>query len=219
MLELPREPGIHYLEITEPESRATLLLPNLEDDSPVGLVIALHYAGPVAPFFGASLLTGLVEPGLRELGAIIVAPDCQASTWDNERSEVQVLELLRLLTGYYPIDPDSILITGYSIGGIGTWYIGGRNQGEFAAAVPMAARPPAAVTQTDWALPLHVIHGRRDELFPIQDTRDIVRKLAGQGADVLLEEVEGTGHFETGRYVHPLRKAVPWIRRCWSLQN
>ncbi len=217
MLNLPSEPGIHYLEFTEPESRATLQLPNHENDSPMGLVIALHYAGPASPFSGASLLTGLVEPGLRGLGAIIAAPDCRADSWDNETSEAQVLELLKLLAGFYSIDPKSVLITGYSIGGIGTWYIAGRNQLKFGAAIPMAARPPALAMQTNWTLPLHVIHGRQDELFPIQDTRDVVRELAGQGAVVSLNEVEEASHFDTGRFYRPLRKAVPWIRRCWSL--
>ena len=220
MLDLPRHPGIHYLEFAKPESRATLLIPpNFRDDLTFGLVIALHYAGPATPFFGASILTGLIEPGLRELGAIIAAPDCQAGTWDNERSEDQVLELIELLTGYYPIDPKSILLTGYSIGGIGTWYIGSSNQTVFAAAIPMAARPPRSAAQTNWTLPLHVIHGRRDELFPIQDTRDIVQELVLQGAEISLEEVEEASHFETGRYYRPLKKSVPWIRKCWSRDN
>jgi predicted peptidase len=218
MFELPREPGIHHLEISDPPSRVTLSLPaDIYKETTFPLAIALHYAGPVVPFYGSSLLKDLVEPGLRELGAIIAAPDCQAGAWDNERGEAHILELLDMLCGSYPIDRRSVLLTGYSIGGIGTWYIAGRNQGKFSAALPMAANPPPAVTELNWTMPIYVIHGLQDELFPIQASRDVVEELKGQGVDITMVEVDPASHFETGRFYRPLRGAVPWIRNCWFI--
>jgi predicted peptidase len=66
-------------------------------------------------------LTSLVEPALRELRAIIVAPDCNGSDWTQSNSEQDVLELLDHVEAAYNIDPNKTLITGYSMGDIGTW--------------------------------------------------------------------------------------------------
>ena len=220
MNDLPGEPGIHYLELAKPSSRLTLALPqNFEQDRPFSLVIALHYAGPVTPFYGSSLLNGLIEPGLRELGAVIAAPDCPEMTWDNERSEALILDLLSFLGAAYPINMKSILLTGYSIGGIGSWYIAGRSQDKITAAIPLAAKPPKGTLDINWTIPLRVIHGSVDELFPIGETRQVVDMLQGQGAAVSFHEVPGASHFETGKFYRPLIDSVPWIRRCWSPQE
>ena len=220
MFQFPKEPGIYHLETSDPTSRLTLSLPpDIYDETASALVIALHYAGPITPFFGSSLLKNLVEPGLRELGAIIAAPDCQAGAWDNEISEAHILGLLDMLCDSYPIDKRSVLLTGYSIGGIGTWYIAGRNQGKFSAALPMAANPPPGVIDINWTLPIYVIHGLQDELFPIQASRDVVTELSEQGVDITILEVDPASHFETGRFYPPLRSAVPWIRNCWSIME
>lgn len=64
-------------EVLEPGRLYTLAIPaSYTGDESVPLVLALHYGGHGAPYFGRGVLTGLVEPALRELEAIIVAPDC-----------------------------------------------------------------------------------------------------------------------------------------------
>ena len=106
------------------------------------LILALHYGGHGAPYYGKDILTGLVEPALREVEAIIVAPDCTGDDWTDAQSEEDVIALLDHVQGAYNIDPQRILVTGYSMGGIGTWHLAARHQDRFTAALVMAGVPP-----------------------------------------------------------------------------
>ena len=90
---LPQQAGIY--ELTLGTQRYTLQLPpNYVQDRAFPLVMALHWGGPVSPFYGRGLLEGLVAPGLAKLGAIIAAPDCLGQGWTNGVSETAVLSLL-----------------------------------------------------------------------------------------------------------------------------
>jgi predicted peptidase len=184
----------------------------------VGLVLALHYGGQVTPYYGRGLLTGLVEPALRGLGAIIVAPDCPTVTtdWTQSESEAYVLELLDHIQATYAVDAQSTLITGYSMGGIGVWYLAARCQKRFAVALPMAAPPPKTAVDANWRIPLYIIHSRRDELFPLEPVEAAVDQLKAHGMTIEMVVLDRVTHYETHRFVEPLRDAVPWIEEAWQ---
>ncbi len=101
--------------------------------------------------------------------------------------EIDVLRALEQVRERYRIDPDRIYITGLSMGGIGSASLALRHPGVFAAAVPLCGyhslfiypsirdkklRPwekflVSFSSNKDWALngkylPLHVVHGLRD---------------------------------------------------------
>jgi predicted peptidase len=214
-------PGIHEMTLANGQ-RYTIAIPaGYTGAEPVPLVMALHYSGTVTPFFGRGVLEGLVEPALRDLGAIIVAPDAAASNagagaWATEAGEAVVLHLMDEMEATYNIDPAKTLLTGYSMGGMGSWYIGGRNQERFTAVLPMAGRPQADTTEIDWMIPLYVIHSRDDGLIDVGPTETAVGQLRWQGADVEFVVLEGVTHYDTELFVEPLREAVPWIERVWQ---
>jgi predicted peptidase len=198
--------------------RYTIALP--EDhpvDQPAPLILALHFAGHGSPFYGKLLLTELVEPALRELGAIIVAPDCTGPDWIHPQSEADVLELLDHIQETHNPDPKRILITGYSMGGIGTWYLASRHQERFSGALIMAGLPLSDITDIHWRIPLSIIQSRNDELMPLQPTEKAVEQLKSKGVSVELVVLDGVAHFETYRYTEPLRAATPWIKQTWSI--
>lgn len=180
------------------------------------LVVALHYGGMVTPFYGRGILAGLVEPALRELGALIVAPDCQHGDWANPESEAEILALLEHLQANYNIDADKTLIAGYSLGGAGTWYVAARNQDKFAAAIPMASWVQSDSAEVAWKIPLYVIHSRVDEVVPFEQTEQVVRQLKEKGVTVEFVALENITHYETYGFVEPLRATVPWIRMAWA---
>ena len=185
-------------------------------DQPTPLILALHFAGHGAPFYGRLILTELVEPALRELGAIILAPDCTGPDWTHSQSESDVLTLLDHILEKHNVDPNRVLITGYSMGGIGTWHLASRYQERFSGALIMAGLPPANITNIDWKIPFYIIQSRDDQFMPIQPTQDAVERLSSTGASVELVLLHGITHFETYRYVEPLMDAVPWIEKTWK---
>ncbi|HBX69104.1 MAG TPA: hypothetical protein DEH25_06910, partial [Chloroflexi bacterium] len=164
-------------------------------------MLALHFAGHGIPYLGEQILTGLVEPALRELGAVIVAPDCPAENWTHPLSEQFIFELLDNLQARFNLDPGRILVTGYSLGGEGTWHFAGRFPGRFTAAIIMAGRPPEDYLTVDWQIPLLVIHGRQDERLPLHNTKEAVRRLEEKSVDIQLRILENVSHHETQYFV------------------
>ena len=210
--------GIHEVTMDNGQ-RYTIAIPDgYTGAEAVPLVMALHYGGTVTPFYGRGILEGLVEPALRDLGAIIVAPDASAGTWASEAGEAVVLQLMDEIKAQYNIDLSRTLLTGYSMGGMGSWYIGGRNQEWFTAVLPMAGRPQADTTEIDWLIPLYVIHSRDDELIDVVPTETAVAQLSFDGAEVELVILEGITHYETNRFMGALHEAVPWIEQVWREQ-
>ena len=215
--QLPSAPGIHEVTLQPANRRITLALPpDIGEHNPSPLVIALHYGGPNYPFKGGQMLRNLVEPALRPLHALIAAPDCNHGDWANEQSEAEVLALLERLQEAYTLDPARTLLTGVSLGGIGAWLIGGRNQDRFAAVLPLSAAPPAAAVALDWQIPLLVIHSHQDEHFPPAQVKDAVARLRARGAEVETLFLTGVIHYEVDRLRRPLASAVPWIEQVWA---
>lgn len=212
----PTTPGIHEQVLQTGNRRYTLAIPDgYTHQQPRALIIGLHWGGPVTPYIGKWYLLGLVAPALGELGAIIAAPDCTAEHWADPSSEQVVIDLLDHLQGTYNIDTQRVLLTGYSMGGIGTWMLAARFQERFAAALIVSAVPPTDVVDVQWNLPLYVIHSRRDEIFQLGDTESMVNQLRENGVAIELDIVEAITHFQTEQFVEPLHAAIPWIQESW----
>ena len=212
-----RAPSGIQLGTHEPSStRYTLAVPSDYDaERSVPLILALHFGGEVTPYYGRIILETLIEPALRPLGALVVAPDCAYGAWAHPQCEAGVLSVLDQVEGEFTIDRTRTLITGYSRGGIGTWELGARHPDRFRAAVVMAGRPPGSDIGESWGIPVHVLHARDDELMPVAQTVIFVEALQRRGTPVKLEILDGVTHFETHRFLDPLRAALPWIVEQW----
>ena len=205
------EAGWHKLT-TAAGTRYTLVLPaGYQPNQTYPLVLALHYGGPVTPWYGAGLLEKIVEPGLRALDAIMVAPDCAHGGWDNKAGEAEVLALLDLLLAQYPIEPEKTILTGYSMGGKGAWYLAARQQARFAIAIPMASRPMPIALTAEWSIPIYALHGEQDELFPLAATAAFIEDLRAQGITVQFDVLPGVSHHELADFAGALQGLVPVI--------
>lgn len=216
------EPGVHFLTLARNHARDlnyTLAIPNgfTTQSDPLPLIVALHFSGHGQPHFGASVLTELVGPALHELGAIIAAPDCPAEVWASAGGERAVLDLLDSLLKDYPIQPRRVVLSGYSMGGMGVWYMAARQPDRFSAAIPVSGMPPSDLDPAAWKVPLLAIHSTDDELMPVGPTGLMIDRLRDAGARAGLLLTQGISHFETARFIPHLRTAVAWIRRVWEL--
>ena len=210
-------PGTYEMILPEVNRRYTLVIPDgYTGLTPVPLIMSLHPGGPVTPFYGRSVLDRLIEPALRDLGAIMVGPDCNSIAWANPVASDHIIELLDFIQANYNIDPDRTLITGLSMGGHGTWYLAPRYQDRFKLAIPISGRPQSDSTSMHWRIPMYVIHSKADERVLFEPTKSVVEELSAKGAPITLAVVNDLTHFEWPKLLPHLKSAIPWILENWN---
>ncbi len=119
----------------------------------------------------------------------VVAPQCpMTGGWSTSdptspiRPELATaIDILDSLIREFSIDTNRIYVTGFSMGGNGTWEVIMRFPNRFAAGVPMsgAANPAFAYLCAD--VPIWDFHGTVDALVPVQYSRALVDSLRALG--------------------------------------
>ena len=213
---------------------------NLDAEESLPLVLGLHFGwrGEQPQRLGRDFLRILVEPAVGAMRAILVAPNCPEESWSHPRAEAAVLDLLDTVVRDYPVNRDRILVTGFSLGGMGTWFFAANHAKVFDAAIPIASVPVvdhgvgsrsgpdafrAAVLAgtAPWVtglmrVPLFVINSRADELIPFAHAEAAAAALAERGAPVRLLLLEGLSHYESARYIPALQQGVHWVLQQWD---
>jgi len=203
------KPGIYKREFGNDYKYVIYFPAGLGEAEEPSLIILLHWGGPMYPYKGLEILEGLGIPAWGETGSIIVAPDCPevSGKWDCDIGESYILELTNYLQTEYGIRTDRTILAGYSKGGIGTWYIGGRNQDKFGRAIVVSARPPMDISYDNWLLPMCIIHSTDDEIFGLEDSINIVDRLKMSDVKIELKIVNGITHYDTYGFVGELKDA------------
>ena len=195
----------------------TLSVPaDVAPDRPVPLILALHPGGDRPPYYGEMFLRQVVLPALNGLHAVIVAPDCPTRIWAEEGSDQAVMALLAQVMKDFNIDRKRILITGFSMGGGGTWFMSARHPDLFTAAIPIAGPLRDQKVEQLGTIPTFVIHSRDDQLVPFDQSEAAVRMLQGMGRPVAFEPLSGVGHFQMGGYISTLKQAGDWVADRWA---
>lgn len=216
--QMPQSPGIHELRFGPPSggtARYTLSLPERREKHPP-LVVALHPAGHGSPYYGRLVLEYLVGPALKDLSPVVVAPDCPSSSWTTPASEELVLALIDRVSAEYSTDPERVVLTGYSMGGMGVWYLAARHPERFSAIIPMAGAPRDSDLDAVARVPLYAIHSRVDEVVDIAPTERAVAQLRKAGARAELVIADDIPHYQTTSFVPYLIEAADWLRRTWK---
>jgi predicted peptidase len=212
---LPQLPvGLHEqgIEFDGALLRYTVSIP--ESPALAPLLVSLHYAGTVTPFYGRPLVEKLFAPALAELNPLVIAPDARDGDWTTPGNMRAVLWLTRSALASYPVDPKRALLAGFSMGARGTWHIAPRHPDLFTAAIAIAGRPSDA---PDWPMPALIIHSHDDEVVPLGPTQQRVQEQQARGAPVELRIVTGITHYGTALYALPLRESLPWLKRVWKM--
>ena len=213
-------PGLHertLVRVGEPGVRYAISIPpSYSSSTPAPLILALHYGigNRDSTGVGSDLVKGIIGPALEGLGAIIVAPDSVRGNWSTSENETAVNALLDMIMARYAIDRKRVAVTGYSMGGTGSWYLAEKFPERFSAAIPIASRPPASAA--GWRLPVLAIHSRDDQVVPFDPAAARIAELQKAGVNARLIALTGIAHYEAGRFREPLRQAIPWLREVWK---
>jgi predicted peptidase len=198
---------------TGAELRYSTYLPSLATESPRPLVLVLHYGGEVTPYYGRPLLEQLYVPALGDLEAIMVAPESLGHDWRDPQNESALRELLQHVHEAYPIDTSRRVVSGYSMGAIGTWHLLAAMPGYFSAAIPISGVPTFAVNECP--TPVYAIHSAADTLFDVAGLRAVADTLKDAGCEIQLTVIDKVDHFNVPAFATPLKKCGEWLRGVW----
>ena len=108
--------------------------------------------------------------------------------------EVDVLESIRHVLKWYPIDPDRICLGGHSMGGNATWDLASKYTNLFACLVPKAGRSGDDYYENFRHVPALIQHGAKDGSQPVDFGRYTVSRLRQLGFPVIYKEFPDDGH-------------------------
>jgi len=161
------------------------------------LVVALHGGSGNG---GAFLWSWLREARTR--GFILIAPTAAGSTWSLIEPEVDGPRIDRMVEDVandWNIDASHKLLTGMSDGGTFSYVLGLRGGCQFTHLAPIAASfHPLLMTFADATrlrdLPIHIVHGAQDWMFPPEMAQGAERTLKEAGAAVVYREIVDLSH-------------------------
>jgi len=154
------------------------------------LVLCLH--GFSGDGFGA--LQDLLG-GYRPNDFIVAAPFGRGDLGYRSIGEADVLDVLQEIQSLYHIDPDRIYLTGWSMGGFGTWRIGQLYPHYFAGISPFSGWTGFSFLSNLCNLPVLVVHGDSDQEVPVYADQLAVGILQEHyQAPIVYHELSGVGH-------------------------
>jgi len=138
----------------------------------------------------------------RSSGAILIAPTATGSTWSLMGEDADSPNLARILASVqarWNVDPAKLLLTGMSDGGTFCYVSGLESASPFTHLAPVAAtfHPLMAETADSGrlrGLPVYLVHGALDWMFPVQVARQTSEALSVAGADVIYREIDDLSH-------------------------
>ncbi len=161
------------------------------------LIVALHGGSGNG---GAFLWSWLREA--RSRGALLLAPTAIGTTWslmDPDTDGASIDAMVEQVADGWNLDASRMLLTGMSDGGTFTYVLGLRAGCRFTHLAPVAATfHPMLMGFADPArlrgLPIHILHGTQDWMFPASQAREAARVLAEAGAAVVHREIADLAH-------------------------
>jgi poly(3-hydroxybutyrate) depolymerase len=209
----------YHLAEANAEMPYTLFVPTSYDpDVPIALIVDLHGLN-ITPL-QQILFDGTTDFAER-YGFIVVAPmGFNLSGWwgsrpgnavesaqmnpatgarytTGELSEIDAMKVLGLIRESYNVDEDRVYLMGHSMGGSGTYHLGGKYNDVWAGVAPLAGA--GGITSAEAAasfasVPVFLMHGEFDSIVSANGSRRSAMWLQEIGAQHLYVEVPGADH-------------------------
>lgn len=160
------------------------------------LIVQLHGAGERG--FGKEDLKKVDRLGFsthletEEYDCIVVMPQCPEKTFWAARVE-SIIKFVEHLMDEYNVDEDRVYLTGWSMGGYGTWFTAMAKPDLFAAIAPVCGGGMA------WNagvlnMPIWAFHGAEDTVVSPLQSDEMVAKLKELKADIKYSRIDGVEH-------------------------
>lgn len=209
---LPAGPQVLTIhsDIDDTEQPYGLYIPkNYDASKKYPLVIMLHGAGSnhrlsLRRVFGKSNAPGETDvevsrtfPEFKDVNYIVASPFARGTMGYQGVAEKDVMDILADVKKRFNIDEDRTYLTGLSMGGGGTLWIGLTRPDIWAAIAPVCPAPPPGTDElapNALNFPSHFFHGDKDQAVPVSVSRDWTKKFKELGNSVEYIEYPGVNH-------------------------
>jgi pimeloyl-ACP methyl ester carboxylesterase len=111
-------------------------------------------------------------------------------------AEIDTMALLKSIREQYAVDSDRIYLMGHSMGGAGTYYLGGKYNDIWAGLAPISGAGGIAdgAAERYKSLPTLIMHGAKDSIVSPATSRRAVAALQAVGAPLIYLEFPDKDH-------------------------
>lgn len=203
------------------EHRYSVFIPkDYSPDRKWPVLLFLHGAGERGSDGQKQLTLGLgpvLEKRKDSFPFVVVLPQCEdvkaryLAGWLAETADAKrALAMLETTEKELSIDPQKRVLTGWSMGGYGTWSIAAADPSRWSAIVPLAGGG-----RVEWAeklkdTPVWAFHGGSDAAIRPQQSRRMIAALQAAGAHPRYTEIAGADHDITG-LVYDNDTLIQWM--------
>lgn len=188
---------------------AVYLPPRFDAKKRYPLVISLHGAGSnhrlnLRRVFGKSNAPGETDveaslsfPKWADIDYIVASPYARGTMGYQSVAEKDVYDVLADVKDRFPIDEDRVYLTGLSMGGGGTLWLGLTRPDIWAAIAPVCPAPPEgtdAFAPNALTFPIRFCQGGADPVVRPAGTKEWSKRLETLGTKVEYIEYPGVGH-------------------------
>ncbi len=159
------------------------------------LIVALHGGSG----HGSDFLWSWLREA-RTRGCIVLAPTSVGDTWSLMQPDIDVNQLrarVERAMVHWSIDPDRVLLTGMSDGGTFSLLASVMEQGPYTHFAPISGSFHPFILEGARELrgvPMYLVHGALDWMFPIAMARAARDALRAAGVDLTYREIEDLSH-------------------------
>lgn len=188
-----------YVDATGNRSRFTVYVPKFYDaNQPCPTILFLHGAGQTGRDGQAQLRTGLAQ-AIRSRATpfpfLTIFPQSQFGSWEADSVDGgRAIAILEQVERQYRVDTSRIYLTGYSMGGEGTWSLAAAHPRTFAAIIPICPGRKLADAPRLKEIPCWCFQGDADAPGTLADTRKMLLAIKAAGGNPIYHEYPGVGH-------------------------
>lgn len=175
----------------------SMYVPEYYDGEEVPLIVALHGgSGHGRSFLWTWLRTA------RSRNMVLISPTSREGTWSLMGPDIDSENLLSMVDyakAHWNIDARRVLLTGMSDGGTFSYVSGLQDNSPFTHLAPSSASfhpmiAELASSERLHDLPIYLMHGVLDWMFPIDMARSAAQTLSAAGARVEYREIDDLSH-------------------------
>lgn len=176
------------------------------------LVFFLHGAGERGDDLDMAMRHGYMKY-VRENGAeypfICIAPQCPRGKYWGCYTE-SLNAFLEDMMDELPVDRNRVYLTGFSMGGTGTWMLAMAYPEKFAAIAPICGTGIYWNAGAVAHLPIFMYHGDCDNIVPVTESVKMLESVNKRGGNAKLKICYGVGH-NAWDYAYTDEELMNWL--------